>query len=64
MIQFTDVSKTYEGGVTALSNINLSIKRGEFVFVVGASGAGKSTLIKLILREITPTEGNVDVNGE
>ena len=62
MIGFVNVSKEYKNGVKALSNVNLSIKKGEFVFVVGPSGAGKSTLIKLILKEEDPTEGRVYLN--
>ena len=46
-----------------MSNVNLSIKKGEFVFLVGPSGAGKSTLIKLILKEENPTEGKIYLNG-
>lgn len=59
LIKFTNVSKEYENGVKALSNINLEIKKGEFVFIVGSSGAGKSTLIKLLLKEIEPTKGSI-----
>lgn len=57
------VSKTYRSDVLALNDINIRIEKGEFVFVVGASGSGKSTFIKLIMKEIEPTEGKVFVNG-
>lgn len=66
MIEFKNVSVTYRSGgsrkVDALNNINLKINDGEFAFVVGQSGAGKSTLIKLLLKEIDATEGDVIVN--
>lgn len=64
MIQFRNVSKIYNKGISALSNINLTINKGEFVFLVGPSGAGKSTFIKLLLKEEEPTEGNIIVNQE
>jgi cell division transport system ATP-binding protein len=62
MIKFLDVSKEYKNGVKALSNIDLNIEKGEFVFIVGSSGAGKSTLIKLLLKEENVTEGKIYVN--
>lgn len=64
MIVFENVSKTYETGTPALNGINLRINEGEFVFVVGNSGSGKSTLIRLILKELEPTEGKVYVNNK
>lgn len=59
MIRFENVYKKYDNGVVALNNIDLNIKDGEFIFIVGASGAGKSTLLKLLTREELPTKGNV-----
>ena len=62
LIRFIDISKEYENNVRALSNVNLDIQKGEFVFIVGSSGAGKSTLIKLLLKEEEPTEGRIILN--
>ncbi|SFA98337.1 cell division ATP-binding protein FtsE [Acetitomaculum ruminis DSM 5522] len=64
MIILENVSKSYGNtGVPAIKNMNLHIKRGEFVFIVGPSGSGKSTLIKLLLKELDPTEGNITINN-
>ncbi len=63
VIEFNNVSKTYKKEFTAVKNINLKIDKGEFIFIVGKSGAGKSTLIKLLLREISPSEGIINYNG-
>ncbi len=64
MITFTNVSKIYQNGATALQNINLKIERREFVTIVGTSGAGKTTLTKLIMVEEYPTEGSILFEGE
>ncbi len=63
LIELKDVNKRYKNGVTALCDLNVSIGKGEFVFVIGASGSGKSTFIKLLYREEKPTKGSVFVGG-
>jgi len=63
MIAFDAVTKVYEPDVAAIKDVTFVIEKGEFVFVVGASGSGKSTLIKLLLKEIDPTEGRIMVGG-
>ncbi len=63
MIILENVSKSYSTGAPAINGASLHIKKGEFVFVVGNSGSGKSTLIKLLLKELNPTEGKITVNG-
>ena len=62
MIEFRGVSKVYNNNIFALSNINLKIEKGEFVFLVGPSGAGKTTFVKMMLKEVEPTSGNIIVN--
>lgn len=64
MIKFTNVEKIYKDGNKSLQNINLGIKQGEFVFLVGHSGAGKSTLLKLLTREEKISSGRLSVLGE
>lgn len=63
IIFLDNVTKTYSTGVPALNGITLSIGKGEFVFIVGDSGSGKSTLIRLLLRELKASSGNVYVMG-
>lgn len=63
MIEMFDVWKKYSNGVFALQGVNITIDKGEFVYVVGPSGAGKSTFIKLMYREERPTKGQIFLNG-
>jgi len=63
MLDFRDVSLRYTRQVAALQSLNLSVDTGEFVFIVGQTGSGKSSLLKLINREVKPTEGEVWVDG-
>lgn len=62
-IKIKDVTKQYRNGVTAIYDLNLSIKKGEFVFIIGGSGSGKSTLFKMLYREEKPTRGEIIVGG-
>ena len=64
MIEFNNVAKIYKKTFTAVKDINLKIDKGEFIFIVGKSGAGKSTLIKLLLREISPSQGIITYNNQ
>lgn len=63
LIRIKDVSKQYRNGVTAIYDLNLKIKKGDFVFIIGGTGSGKSTLIKMLYREEKPTKGEIIVGG-
>ena len=63
LINISDVSKRYKNGVTAIYDLDLKTKKGEFVFVIGGSGSGKSTLIKMLYREEKPTKGQIIIGG-
>ena len=64
MIKFENVYKEYNNGVAALSNINIEVPRGDFVFLVGPSGAGKSTMIKLLIREEKVNRGKIFIGDD
>ena len=59
MIQLNNVSKAFGTGVFGLSDVTLSIAKGEFAFLVGSTGSGKTTLFRLLIRDIIPTNGTV-----
>jgi len=64
LIRIKNVTKQYKNGVTAVYDLNLKIKKGDFVFFIGGTGCGKSTLIKLILKEEEASQGNIIINGK
>jgi cell division transport system ATP-binding protein len=63
VVKFEDVSKVYDGGHVGLERVSMTIGRGEFVFLVGPTGCGKSTCIRLLMKELEPSEGAVSVAG-
>lgn len=64
LIQMTNVSFEYKYGIKTLDNINLSIKSGESVAIVGYSGSGKTTLAKMLNNLYTPQYGDIEINGQ
>ncbi|MCL2171455.1 MAG: cell division ATP-binding protein FtsE [Defluviitaleaceae bacterium] len=64
MIKISNATKIYENGARGIQDVSLNIERGEFAFVVGSSGSGKSTLIRLLLKEVDLTEGEIFINDE
>ena len=63
LIKMINVKKTYKTGVTAIQDLNLTIAKGEFVFIIGSTGCGKSTLIKMLYRAEKPSSGQIYVGG-
>lgn len=64
MIEFVNLVKKYDHGITAIDSVNLKIDKGEFVFLVGPSGSGKSTFLRLLIKEEEPTSGKILVDGK
>ena len=63
MLEFIEVNKVYKNDVCALKALSFKVEDGEFVFLIGASGAGKTSIIKMLLREIKPTSGEIIVDN-
>ncbi len=64
LITIDNVTKIYENGAIGVKEMNLHIKQGEFVFVVGTSGSGKSTFMRMLLKEVDPTTGSIIIDGQ
>jgi cell division transport system ATP-binding protein len=63
VVEFKDVTKVYDGGAVGLDRASMRVGRGEFVFLVGATGCGKSTCIRLLLKELEPSKGEILIAG-
>jgi cell division transport system ATP-binding protein len=64
VVEFREVTKIYDGGSVGLERASMTIGRGEFVFLVGPTGCGKSTCIRLLMKELEPTKGEIDIAGK
>jgi cell division transport system ATP-binding protein len=64
VVEFRNVSKVYDGGSVGLEGASMTIDRGEFVFLVGPTGCGKSTCIRLLMKELEPSKGEIDIAGK
>ena len=64
VVEFKAVSKVYDGGSVGLDDASVRIGRGEFVFLVGPTGCGKSTCIRLLLKELEPSKGDILIAGK
>ena len=64
VVEFRDVTKVYDGGSVGLERASMTIGRGEFVFLVGPTGCGKSTCIRLLMKELEPSKGEIDIAGK
>src|SRR4051812_5116994 len=63
VVEFRDVTKLYEGGAVGIDKVSLRIGRGEFVFLVGPTGCGKSTCIRLLMKELEASDGEILISG-
>ena len=64
MLKLENLSKVYRGGKKAVDDLNIEIKKGEFVAFIGTSGSGKTTALRMINRMIEPTSGKILINDE
>src|SRR5689334_3995391 len=63
VVEFDDVTKVYDGGNVGLERVSMRIGRGDFVFLVGATGCGKSTCMRLLMKELEPSQGRISIAG-